>query len=79
MLTEMMELVYDGIKGDPELAWDDVHAETHLPFSEFKRIYSATCREKLNTCRQFFQTRCLNAGIGTFYTNYARLCLSNVN
>lgn len=79
MLTEMMQVVYAGIKGDPELAWEDVNAETHLPFSEFKRIYSATCREKLNTCRQFFQTRCLNAGIGTFYTNYAHLCLSNVN
>ncbi len=79
-LNEMCEQVYHGIKADPELGWDaGPEHETHLPLSEFLRIYSGTCREKMNNCRQYNQTCCLNASIGTFYTNYVSCCLTGTN
>ena len=58
--------VYDGIKDEPELGLGDPNDKHYKPFDEFFRIYDATCRAALQNRRQYTQTKCFEAVIGTF-------------
>ena len=65
--TKYCRAVYDGIKSDPKLRFDDnTNPETYMPFVEFERIYDASCRDALNKRRQYTQTLCQAAVVGEF-------------
>lgn len=65
--VEFCRDVYDGIKGNPQLRFDDhTDPETYKDFDEFKRVYDASCRECLNKRRQYTQTLCQVATTGMF-------------
>ena len=63
--TQYVELVYDSIKGDKDMGFEDKdNVDRYLPLSEFRRIYTDTCRKALNERRQYTQTLLLRAGVG---------------
>ena len=65
--TKYCRALYDGIKSDPKLRFDDnTNPETYMPFVEFERIYDASCRDALNKRRQYTQTLCQAAVVGEF-------------
>ena len=74
---EFCRAVYDGIKSDPQLRFDDhTDSETYKEFDEFKRVYDASCRNALNTRRQYTQTLCQNAVTGEFFRKFVLLVLT---
>ena len=63
--TQYVELVYDSIKGDKDMGFEDKdNVDRYLPLSEFRRIYTDTCRKALNERRQYTQTLLLRAAVG---------------
>ena len=72
-VDDFCEEVYDAIKNDPALKFgDNTDPEHYKPFEEFKRVYSQTCQSKLNDRRQYTQTQCLKAVLGTFSVEFCR-------
>jgi myosin heavy subunit len=61
--------VYDALcEHDADAAaWTDSSSPRYLPFPEFVRIYKKVIRTAVNNRRQYTQTQCLKAAIGTFY------------
>ena len=63
---QFCESVYDALKDDAELGIGDANDKHYKPVEEFCRIYDATCRAALQSRRQYTQTQCCSAIIGTF-------------
>ncbi len=60
-------MVYDALKDDTELGWSNKDdKDAYKPFAEFQRVYGASVRNSLSDRRQYTQTQCLNALVGTY-------------
>ncbi len=62
---DFCKIVYDGIKDDKELGLGDPNNRHYKSVDEFCRIYDASCRGALQARRQYTQTQCFNAVLGT--------------